>query len=51
MTELLNRRREQAIADAVIRDPEQHTIMDERGAVRSIQAADVTMPAEQLDSI
>ena len=33
-----------AIADAVIRDPEEHTVMDEDGAVRSIQAADVTLP-------
>ena len=45
---LLNRRREQRIADSVIRDPEEHTVMDERGAVRSIQAADISMPADQL---
>ena len=51
MTSLLNRRRERAIANSVIRDPEEHTVMDERGAVRSIQAADLTMPTSELDSI
>ena len=49
MTSLLNARRERRIADAVIRDPEEHTVMDERGAVRSIQAADVTVPADELE--
>ncbi|HYM57444.1 MAG TPA: hypothetical protein VES79_05725 [Solirubrobacteraceae bacterium] len=49
MTRLLNRRRERRVADAVIRDPEEHTVMDERGAVRSIQAADLTLPAEELE--
>lgn len=48
---LLNRRKERFVANAVIRDPEQHTVMDENGGVRSIQAADVTMPTEELDSI
>ena len=48
---LLNRQRERSVADAVIRDPEQHTVMDADGAVRSIQAADVTMPTEQMESI
>ncbi len=48
MTGLLNARRERRVADAVIRDPEEHTVMDERGAVRSIQAADVTVPADEL---
>ena len=47
MTGLLNARRERRIADAVIRDPEEHTVMDERGAVRSIQAADVTRPGRR----
>ncbi|MBA2516964.1 MAG: hypothetical protein H0V22_06560, partial [Solirubrobacterales bacterium] len=47
----LNRRRERSIANAVIRDPEQHTVMDEHGGVRSVQAADVTMPIEELESI
>ena len=44
MTGLLNARRERRVADAVIRDPEEHTVMDERRRVRSIQAADVTVP-------
>jgi hypothetical protein len=48
---LLNRRRDQQLADAVIASPEEHTVIDESGAVRSIQAADVTLPAEELESI
>jgi hypothetical protein len=48
---LLNAQRERRIADAVIRDPEEHTSFDEHGAVRSIQAADLTMPAHELDAI
>ncbi|MDP9384247.1 MAG: hypothetical protein M3P50_03255 [Actinomycetota bacterium] len=48
---LLNRKRERAVANAVIRDPEEHTVMDADGSVRSIQAADVTMPAAELESI
>jgi hypothetical protein len=39
------------IADAVIRDPIEHTVMDEHGAVRSIQAADISMPAATLEAI
>ena len=39
------------IAHAVIADPEQHTVMDAHGAVRSIQAANVDMPLEELDAI
>jgi hypothetical protein len=39
------------IADAVIRDPIEHTVMDEHGAVRSIQAADISMPEATLASI
>jgi hypothetical protein len=35
----------------VIRDPEQHTTMDTSGAVRSIQAADITMPEGDLVEI
>ena len=35
----------------MIADPEQHTTMDSNGAVRSIQAADLTMPAAELDAI
>jgi hypothetical protein len=44
-------RRAQRIASAVIADPEQHTVMDKGGAVRSIQAANVDMPRAQLDGI
>ena len=51
MTGLLNARRERRVADAVIRDPEEHTVMDEHGAVRSIQAAHVTVPAEDLERL
>jgi hypothetical protein len=39
------------IADAVIRDPIEHTVMDEHGAVRSIQAADISMPEATLAAI
>ena len=39
------------IADAVIRDPIEHTVMDEHGAVRSIQAADISMPEATLAEI
>jgi hypothetical protein len=45
---LLNRHDERRIANAVIADPEEHTVMDRSGAVRSIQAADVEMPADDL---
>src|ERR671918_957910 len=48
---LLNGTRERQVADAVIRDPEEHTSFDEHGAVRSIQAADLTMPEAELDAI
>jgi len=37
--------------DAVISDPDDHTVMDARGAVRSIQGADVTMPEGELEAI
>jgi hypothetical protein len=36
---------------ATIVDPEKHTTMDEHGAVRSIQAADVRLPAEALERL
>ena len=39
------------IAHAVIADPEQHTVMDAGGAVRSIQAANVDMPTAELDRL
>ncbi|MDA0184554.1 hypothetical protein OJ997_29900 [Solirubrobacter phytolaccae] len=45
---LLNRQDERRIANAVIADPEEHTVMDANGAVRSIQAANVEMPEEEL---
>jgi hypothetical protein len=48
---LLNGSRERRVADAVIRDPEEHTTFDEEGAVRSVQAADLTMPEEELEAI
>ncbi len=48
---LLNRTGERRIADAVIRDPAEHTVFDDRGAVRSVQAADLTMPAAELEAI
>ena len=37
--------------DAVISDLDDHTVMDSRGSVRSIQAATVTTPEGQLDAI
>ena len=46
---LLNRHR--WVARAVIRDPEEHTTMDARGAVRSVQGADLTLPNEALEEI
>ena len=48
---LLNRVKEQHVADSVIADPEQHTTMDEDGAVRSIQAANLDMPESDLVAI
>jgi hypothetical protein len=47
----LNRSREQHVADAVIADPEEHTVMDERGRVRSIQAANLDLPVAELEAI
>jgi len=51
MTGLLNARKERRVADAVIRDPEEHTVMDKDGAVRSIQAAHITVPPEDLERL
>jgi len=45
---LLNRQGERRIANAVLADPEEHTVMDASGAVRSIQAANVDMPEADL---
>jgi hypothetical protein len=39
------------LAHATIVDPEEHTTMDERGAVRSVQAADITLPARALEEV
>jgi hypothetical protein len=43
--------RSKRIAHAVIVDPAEHTTMDARGAVRSVQGADLTLPAAALDAI
>ena len=48
---LLNRQDERRIANAVIADPEEHTVMDRGGAVRSIQAANVDLPVGELDGL
>jgi hypothetical protein len=48
---LLNRHDERRIANAVIADPEQHTVMSESGAVRSIQAANVDIPVDELEAL
>jgi hypothetical protein len=48
---LLNRKRERHVADAVIADPEEHTTMDGQGSVRSVQAANVDMPAADLERL
>lgn len=39
------------VAEAVIRDPAEHTTFDEEGAVRSVQAADLRMPEAELEAI
>jgi hypothetical protein len=46
---LLNRTKR--VAHAVIASPEEHTTMDATGAVRSVQAADLTLPRAALDAI
>ena len=51
MTPLRLRRRERRLADARIASPEEHTVIDAGGGVRSIQAAFVTMPEDELDAI
>jgi hypothetical protein len=48
---LLNRIEEQHIANSVIADPEQSTTMDASGSVRSVQAANITMPKRELEAI
>jgi len=48
---LLNRRRERTVANAVIADPGEHTTIDQSGAVRSVQAANVELPAHELEQL
>jgi hypothetical protein len=43
--------RSKRVARSVIVDPTEHTTMDARGAVRSVQAADLTLPPAALDAI
>jgi len=47
ITKLLNRS-DGRVEDAVISDPEDHTVMDRQGGVRSIQAATVSMPEGEM---
>ncbi|MEA2273141.1 MAG: hypothetical protein QOI98_1849 [Solirubrobacteraceae bacterium] len=44
-------RRPPLVAQAVISDPREPTVIEESGAVRSTQAADLEMPVEALDAI
>jgi hypothetical protein len=37
--------------DAAIADPERHTVMEDDGAVRSVQAATITMPEADLEEV
>jgi hypothetical protein len=39
------------VAAALLHGPRDTTVMDENGAVRSVQTADLTMPAADLDSL
>jgi hypothetical protein len=48
---LLSGSRLRRVVDSVIRDPAEHTVMDEHGAVRSTQAAEISMPAADLEAI
>jgi hypothetical protein len=48
---LLSGSRLRQVVHAVIRDPAEHTVMDEHGAVRSTQAAEISMPAADLEAI
>lgn len=45
-----HRRAPRTVAIEIV-DPRDHTVLDASGAVRSIQAADVTMPQRQLDQL
>lgn len=48
---LAHHRRTPRTVEIEIVDPRDHTVLDASGAVRSIQAADVTMPRSQLDEL
>ncbi len=48
---LLNRRRERRFANAVISNPTDQTAMDARGAVKSVQGANVDMPHDELEAL
>lgn len=48
---LLKIKRREKIARSVVTVPDDHTTMDARGGVRSVQAADLTMPTEQADAL
>jgi hypothetical protein len=48
---LLTRAPARQVGDGVISDLSDQTTMDETGAVRSVQAANVDMPAQELDAI
>ena len=43
--------RPQTLGHATIVDPEEHTTMDGGGAVRSVQAADIRLPAQALEEL
>jgi hypothetical protein len=44
-------RRSEPVARAVVTEPDDHTTMDPSGAVRSVQAADLTLPPATLEEI
>jgi hypothetical protein len=48
---LLQRHSQRPVANAVISEPEDHTVMDSRGGVRSIQAANVMMPEGDMEAM
>jgi hypothetical protein len=48
---MLSGSRLRRVVDSVIRDPAEHTVMDEHGAVRSTQAAEISMPVADLEAI
>jgi hypothetical protein len=48
---LSNRPAAEAWADAIVGTPSDRTVMDDEGAVRSVQAANVTLPGSELEAI